>query len=464
MIKVLFASAVNPLLEIENRLRPLWPAYLAAYAEQHLGSGHVLFKFMTGKMEEELAAFRPDIVAISSVTQNFNYAIQYARIAKLQNCAVIVGGMHITSVPHSLTSDMDIGCIGEGEETFLELLKLYEKNGAFLSESLQAVKGIVFHDGAHLVKTEDRMVFESLDTLPHPARSLIGYSKRGYLYTARGCPYKCVFCACTRYWGQVRYSSPEYVVQEIKELVDHGVNIIRFNDENFVANKERVQRISELIVENGFHRKVKFSCWCRSNNVTSEVVKALKAMNIVSVKMGLESGCDRTLQYLKGGVTVQDNWNAINLLKKVGIQANGDFIIGAPYETREEIMMTYDFIRRSGVDFVDVNVLSPLPGTVLWEYAIKRKLVSDDMNWDRLNFKFKENDPSSLILSETVSYEEMRILYKKFKQLRIRKIIKALPKTPWLRELPGVIWKRIRENSINFIKHRYPAPALFKKL
>lgn len=268
------------------------------------------------------------------------------------------------------------------------------------------------------------------------------------------------FSAPARYWGQVRYSSPEYVLQEIKELVDNGVNIIRFNDENFVTNKERLQCISDLIVENGFHRNVKFSCWCRSNNVNPDVVKALKAMNIVSVKMGLESGCDRTLQYLKGGVTVRDNQNAISLLKDAGLQVNGDFIIGAPFETREDIMMTYDFIRRSRIDFVDVNVLSPLPGTAVWDYAVKRSIVSDTMDWEMLNFKFDDADPASLFLSETVSHAELCKLYKRFKWLRIRKIMKALPKTPWLRELPRIAVQRLLEALAALVKniriHRRP--------
>lgn len=243
----------------------------------------------------------------------------------------------------------------------------------------------------------------------------------------------------------MRYHSPEYVIEEIEELIRNGVKVIRFNDDNFVANKTRLTQIAEMMISRGFNRKVKYSCWCRANNVTPEVVRLLKTMNIVSVKMGLESGCDRTLQYLKGNVTVRDNLKAINLLKDAGIQVNGDFIIGAPDETEDEIMQTYDFIKMSRVDFVDINILSPLPGTMVWEYSVKKNLVSDDMDWSRLNFKFNDDESTAITLSETLSYKQLCRIYKKFRRLRFIKTLKALPVTPWLNELPGLAFKRFTE-------------------
>jgi len=268
------------------------------------------------------------------------------------------------------------------------------------------------------------------------------------LYTARGCPFNCVFCACSRYWGEVRYATAEYVIEEIRELIENGVKVIRFSDDNFVANKERLQQIAEMVVSNGFHKQVKFSCWCRSNSVTADAVKNLKAINVVSVKMGLESGCDRTLQYLKGNVTVKDNWNAIMLLKNAGIQVNGDFIIGAPDETEEEIMLTYEFIKSAPLDLVDINILSPLPGTPIWEYAVERKLITNDMNWGTLNFKFRNNGASSVILSERLTPRQLNRIHRKFARLRLLKILKALPGSPWLDELPGMAFKLLKEKLL----------------
>jgi radical SAM superfamily enzyme YgiQ (UPF0313 family) len=455
MKRVLFIGAADPLAKVENHMRPLWPAYLAAYTEKHLGAGQIEFRFMTGKIDEELTSFKPDVVAISAITPNFGYAIEYARTAKKAGLPVIVGGMHISALPDSLAREMDIGCIGEGEKTFLELMRLFIGKGDFLKKDLAAISGIVYFDETgQLVRTPKRDVIESLDDIPHPKRSLIGYSHREYLYTARGCQSKCVFCACNSHWGRVRYSSPEYVLEEIGELIENGVKVIRINEDNFIADKNRMMRISDLVVENGFHRAVRFSCWCRANNVTPEVVASLKAMNIVSVKMGLESGSERTLRYLKGGVTVKNNWTAVNLLKDAGIQVNGDFIIGAPEETEEEIMQTYDFIRKSRLDFVDINVLSPLPGTAIWDYCIKRKLIAENIPWDAFQFK-----SSALILSQTLTGDQLDRIYRKFLRLRLYRTIRAIPGTPWLDELPKIVAGRLLELIVKPLRRLTGFPA-----
>jgi len=138
------------------------------------------------------------------------------------------------------------------------------------------------------------------------------------------------------------------------------------------------------------------------------------------------------LKYLKGNATVEENWRAIDLLKNADIQTNASFIIGVPDETKEEVMQTYDFIKRSRLDTVTVNRLIPFPGTPVWEYASKKGLVSEDMDWSRIN---------QIILSERLSKEELSYLLKKFKKLCFVKRLKALPKSPWLREAPKIGFK-----------------------
>lgn len=432
-------------------MQPLWPAYLAAYLEKNVGHGLFDFHWQTGDIENALASFKPHVVAISAITPYFNYALEYAHIVKQSGIPVVIGGMHISALPKCLSNEMDIGVIGEGEETFSELMRLYLETGTFAKETLGKIKGIVFrNEHGELIATPKREAISPLDAIPHPKRSLVGYGYRQYLYTARGCQYNCVFCACTKHWGKVRYASPAYVLEEIQELVENGVKVIRFNEDNFISDKARTKEIVDMVVKKGFDRKVKFSCWCRANDVTPEIVALLKKMNVVSVKMGLESGCDRTLSYLKGGVNVKNNSQAINLLKDAGIQVNADFIIGAPHETEDEIMMTYDFIKKARVDMVDVNVLSPLPGTALWNYSVGRRLVSEQMDWSMLKFQ-----SSKLIISETLTYEKLERLVKKFERLRFLKTIKALPKSPWLNELPRIVLAKCVE-TLSKIFSRVP--------
>lgn len=439
MIRILFANAADAASEVENRYRPLWPAYLAAYAEERLGADRFEFRFMEASIADEIDSFRPHIVAVGSVTQNFNRAIEYARAAKRSRCAVIAGGIHLTGIPGCLTRDMDAGCLGEGEHTFYELLASYLENGRVRPEALAGIDGIAFRQDGRVATTTPRGPIAPLDRLPHPKRSVIGYQKHDYMFTSRGCPYRCTFCASSRFWGGVRYASPEYVIEEIRELIENGVETISFYDDLFVAKKDRLEAIANLVVRNGFNRKVDFTCSCRADLVTAEMVDSLKSMNVVSVGMGLESGCERTLKYLKGGASVEKNTTAVNLLSQAGIQANASFIIGSPEETEDEILETYDFIKKSRVAFFDIYVLTPLPGTPVWDYATSRGLVSETMDWERLNVNFEINSAAAVLLSETLDRVKLVGLYRKFRGLRLRRILRALPRSPWIKDLPRML-------------------------
>ncbi|SPF43711.1 putative enzyme [Syntrophobacter sp. SbD1] len=443
MKRILFVSAINHLHHVENRYGPLWPAYLASYVEENLGKGFFEYLYANHAVEDKIRNYKPDLVAISSVTQNFNYAIRYAGIAKKYGLPVIVGGTHITSLPSCLAKEMDVACMGEGEETFLELMRHFLESSSFAADKLPSILGIAFHENGQVRVTAPRTLHNSIDRLPHPKRSIIGYGRRTYLYTARGCPDRCVFCGASRHWGKVRYASTPYILEEIEELIEHGVKVIRFADENFVANKPRLRELAKEIRARGINTRVKFSCWCRSSTVDAETAELLKSMNVVSAKLGLESGSSRILSYLKGKVTVEQNRNGVELLKKAGLQVNADFIIASPDETKEEILQTYEFIKRTPLDFVEINILSPLPGTPIWEYSLSKNLVSDAMDWSRLNFKFNKDPGTAIVLSETLGHSEIAKLHRKFQWLRLLKAFKAVWTSPWLAESPMLVLRRV---------------------
>ena len=429
MKRILFVDAGDRYQIMQERYLPLWPGYLASYIEKDLGEGKFDFRLLRRSFDKELNSYKPDLVAISSVSARYSYAIEYARVAKEHKLPVVVGGIHISLMPHTLTDDMDVGCIGEGGETFRELLEHFLEYGEFRPERLGGIQGIVYRQDGALVQTHLRPTFKTLDEMPHPKRSIVGYHRSSHMLTSRGCPFKCVFCSVTRYWREVNYASVEYVVEEIAELIAHGVKVIKFYDDLFTVHKKRLKLISEMIISCGFHKKAKFACWARASTLSPEVVDILKNMNMVAVEMGLESGCDRTLKFLKGGGSVEENLKAIMMLKKAGIQPKAYFIFGAPDETMEEIMETYEIIRKNPLGTVTIGTLIPFPGTPIWDYAKKRGIVSDDMDWRNLD---------GVILSERLSIEEINTLRKQFNRLSLIKRLKALPKSVWLQDLPRV--------------------------
>ena len=131
--KFLFINAID-IRKVSGNYPPLGIGYLISSLRNKWGHNLIKFKVIENNIETEIKTFKPNIVGISSVSPNYNLAIKYARIAKEYKLPVIVGGVHISMLPHSLTEDMDIGVLGEGEETICDLFGLY-KNGGLFEES-----------------------------------------------------------------------------------------------------------------------------------------------------------------------------------------------------------------------------------------------------------------------------------------------------------------------------------------
>jgi len=159
--------------------------------------------------------------------------------------------------------------------------------------------------------------------------------------------------------------------------------------------------------------------------------------------MGLESGTPRILNYLKGDtINVRDHMRAIRIFKRYGIEPSASFIIGSPTETREEIMQTFKFIKDSKLRGFGIYVLTPLPGTPIWEYAKERGMVSEKMDWSTLNVEFLENHEEAIILSETLSRYELYKLVMLFKAEQKRRYLIDFIKHPI--NILRVIYHQIR--------------------
>ena len=121
------------------------------------------------------------------------------------------------------------------------------------------------------------------------------------------------------------------------------------------------------------------------------------------------------------------------------------------------MLQTYQFIKNSRIDFFDIYTLTPLPGTPVWESAKERGLVSDRMDWSRLNVNFEISADSAVLMSETLNRQELLSIYRKFRRLRLWKIVIALPTSPWLKDLPTMVTKLAREKLSRFLKRLFKA-------
>ncbi len=228
---------------------PLGMGYIASYLRKYHGTQRIkiverLFEYNINTLVKR---YKPDIVGISSTTQEYNTACEIAAELKKidRNILVVVGGHHISSVPNSLAKDIDIGVIGEAEETFTEIVRAHEKGDP---SQFEKINGIVYWKNGQLSMTEKRNLIQPLDKIPFPARDLMKISFYTHMLSSRGCPYRCIYCSSSKFWNSCRFHSPQYVVNEIKEIISKfHVKQIHFTDDLFIANKKRVEEIAKLI-------------------------------------------------------------------------------------------------------------------------------------------------------------------------------------------------------------------------
>lgn len=432
---------------------PLGIAYIASYLRKNGFNNTVIIE--RENIMKRLRKEKPDLVGISSMTYKFPEANALAGKIKAEfNIPVINGGCHISSIPqHLAESNFDVGVIGEGESTMLDLINLFESKG-FDKTSLCKVKGIVF--GKNIV-TDRRELIEPLDSIPFPARDLLKM-KEFYLLlrkglfdtlgvyttiiTSRGCPYNCTFCYPRGFWRKVRLHSANYVVDEIKMLKDdYELDGIVIRDDLFIISKRRVKEIVNLLKKEKLD--LKFSIIARANLITKDLVCILKSMNVASISFGLESGSDRILNYLKKGtVTVKQNKDALKLCKKYGIYTSSTFIIGSPNETVDDIKETMKLVSSKYLDDANVFQLTPLPATEIWDYAKSLGIVHDGIDFpynELMVAGFKTN----VLLNDKLSAEEWKKIYDEFQRVAREK----------RRESIKIELKNIKHMlNINFIK------------
>ncbi len=397
--------------------------YIAAYLRKYVPTVEMrIIKGDAALVAQVAAEYHPEIVGISTVSQYYRIATEVAAAARKAGALVVIGGHHVSSLPDSITSAMDVAIIGEGEETFFELYQVYAAQGLDW-KAFRNIPGLAFRDEAGLiVQTAPRPLHKNLDDFPFPARDLM-HIRPGQsmgIISSRGCPYVCVFCASSAFWSSMRFHSPDYVVAELKEMAErYQTSHIYFWDDLFIANVQRIEAILKLVQNEPVLKGMKYSVTCRANLATDELARMLKEMNVVEVMLGLESMAPRTLKYLKPHVTVEQNRNAVDVLHRAGLNVTGFFVIGSPQEKREELEETLHFVKTAPLYRAEAYLLTPLPGTPVWDYAVQRGLLDpENVPWDRMYIDNPENPENGIHLSETMSPEELRGYWREFQKIR----------------------------------------------
>ncbi|NTU57564.1 MAG: B12-binding domain-containing radical SAM protein [Chlorobiaceae bacterium] len=328
-----------------------------------------------------------DLVAISSMTGGFNNAVGLARIAKEHGKYVVMGGFHPTSLPEEVLKldCVDLIAIGEGEATFRELVQ----NGPS-----RDIKGLAWRENGEVVYTGMRELIMDVDSIRYPLRALrperFGEKGDDYtidtIYTSRGCPWSCSFCANDKMHKQWRGRSAENVVDEIAKLHDpKKKKLLKIWDANFLTNIKRAEAICDLMIDRGL-TNFRIMTETRAKDVVraERILGKLNSVGLKKVGLGIESPNPQTLELMNKKNSLDDVSKAIGLLTNNHIGAEGYFIIGHHSETEQDTMTYPEFAKSLGLRQALFMAMTPYPGTKIFEeYRSEGNITSSD--WDLYN-------------------------------------------------------------------------------
>ncbi|MFZ5448752.1 MAG: B12-binding domain-containing radical SAM protein [Thermodesulfobacteriota bacterium] len=333
----------------------------------------------------------------------------------------VIGGIHATALPQETLLESAFDCLvqGEGEITILEILEHFLAGKA----RPHGICG-TWERGKNgeILTAPARDLIPDLDKLPFPAFDMVDFNllKGGIrtggvhckrvatVLTSRGCPYQCVFCGSKSMWHRkLRFHSSQYCLEFMEALIkEFRLDGFSFLDDELVAHKKRILELCSEITRRGLHKNIKWEAHSSATSANEEVFRAMKDAGCVNIRIGLESGSDKILKFLKKGqATVEKNYRAVTLAKKAGLHVFGSFIIGSPDETIDDVIDTINFIKDSGLTSCAVFVAVPYPGTELYDICRQKGYFRSGLSYR--DYVVEGPNVSSIIRNEAFSFEQL---------------------------------------------------------
>jgi radical SAM superfamily enzyme YgiQ (UPF0313 family) len=311
-------------------------------------------------------------------------------------------------------------------------------------KSLEGLEGIAFRDGNDIIKNPPRPLITDVDSLPFPARELLGNAKYyipppatykrkpvAVMITSRGCNRRCIFCFQIdkeRKHG-IRFRSVENVMEEIELCLRQGYREIKFLDDTLAADYDRAMQIAREIKR----RKFNFTWFASAcvHQVDKPLLQAFKEAGCWAILFGAESGVQKNLNTIRKGIRPEQTQTAVKAAKKAGLTVYTPFIFGIPGETFEEGLKTIEFACELNPDIANFHALTPFPGTELYDNIEKYGTMSGDLS----DFTYQ----GAAFIPHTMRREEIA----KLRQLAFKKFYSR----------PGYVVKKILAmRNINDVK------------
>ena len=369
--------------QASSRFSPtLGIGYLSSYVKRELPNASTSLSYRDEDIVADIERHKPDIIGLSCTSRYFSDFRKLSdALQERFGIPILWGGTHISLAPNALPASSELAVIGEGEQTLVEILRNFQDRSF---QDMENIHGIAYRRGGKIRFNPKRPLITPLDNIPMPDTSLLRVqwdkNHRAVMMTSRGCPCKCRFCASSKFWDRTRLFCPEYVVGEMVHLSRRfGVREILIYDDFFTVNKDRIRKITQLAKDRPELKKMRFEILSRADHFDDAMADHLRELGVYRISFGIESGNQKTLDYLKNGsLRVEEAEQAIRIAKSNKFEIAGSFIIGSPYESADEIEDTFRFIRKLNLDAVQITVATPFPGTLMWEDGKASGVIASD--------------------------------------------------------------------------------------
>lgn len=355
MCKVLLINPPTPFLGIPNAAPHLGIGYLISY----LRMNGIDVKYMNLENIDPDSMSIPegyDFYGITSVTPQYYYAkLVLSQISKRESGKTIIGGAHASLLPEQCHKDgFDYIVKGFGEIALLDIVR-----GRYAPGSI--IQGTPVID---------------LDSLPYPAwddlletpYDVSFEQNTGFIFSTRGCTYKCYYCCSPLIYGQqVHYRSVNNVISEIIYLKErYKIDSIYFLDPTFTLFKD-INRINELTNELK-DLDIKWTCQTRVDQIDEKILKTLRQGGCKWISFGVETFSDDLFTLLGKETTARQNELAIKMAHDAGLKVKSYLMGSLPNENWESSERFKEFITKNKPDSWLYSTFVPLPGTRPWLY------------------------------------------------------------------------------------------------
>ncbi len=434
---------------------PMGLLYLAAYLRSKMDIEvrvvcQRVDNYPHDRLVKAIAEFDADIVGFSVMTPASYSVPELARDVRqaVPRSLILLGGAHVAAFGAETLEnipDADAAVPGEGELATEAIIRAWSGDG-----KLEDIPGIFRRDKTDGVVANPGQLpyIEDLDTLPFPAYDLIdvpaywrlnsfpSIPRRRYisLFSSRGCPYGCIYCH--RVFGKrFRGHSAQRMIEEIDYYQrQYGVNDFDFLDDIFNLDHQRLSTFCDLAGQRKPKIKLVLPNGVRTDILTEQEIDALADVGTYYVSFALESGSPRIQKLMRKNLNIDKYVENVERAARRGIFCHGYTMIGFPTETEAEMQQTADVACRSHLHTVRFFMVTPFPGTELYELAKKNAPDAlDRIRYDDMEYEFV---PVNLTeVPDEVYFKFPQKAYHRF-YLNPKRIWRILRDYPQRRQLP----------------------------